>query len=128
MNYLVDSHIIIWLSLTPEKVPAKVRAVLAEGDATLLVSVASLWEIAIKHAAGRLHFPMDRLDVQLADMGTRVSDITLPHALAAAALPPHHNDPFDRMLIAQARMEALVLVTADGIIPTYDVKTLSARM
>ncbi len=127
MNYLVDSHIVIWLSLTPEKVSAKVRALLADCDARVMVSVASLWEIAIKQAAGRLHFPMDHLDAQLASMGMQVLDITLPHALAAAALPPHHNDPFDRMLIAQARMEALLLVTADAMIPTYEVKTLSAR-
>ncbi len=128
MNYLIDSHILIWLSLMPQKVPATVRALLADTNATVLVSVASLWEIAIKHAAGRLAFPIDRLDAQLADMGMRVLDITMPHALAAAALPPHHNDPFDRMLIAQARIEALMLVTADRIIPTYDVPILSARM
>jgi PIN domain nuclease of toxin-antitoxin system len=127
MNYLVDSHIVIWLSLTPEKVSAKVRALLADCDARVMVSVASLWEIAIKHAAGRLHFPMDHLNAQLESMVMQVLDITLPHALAAAALPPHHNDPFDRMLIAQARMEALLLVTADAMIPTYEVGTLSAR-
>lgn len=127
MNYLVDSHIVIWLSLTPEKVPRRVRALLAAADGRLLVSVASLWEIAIKHAAGRLHFPMARLHHQLSDMGMLTLDITLSHALAAAALPPLHGDPFDRMLVAQARMEDLVLVTEDRIIPTYDVRTLSAR-
>lgn len=127
MNYLVDSHIVIWLSLAPEKVPSRIRALLAAAGGCLLVFVASLWEIAIKHAAGRLHFTMERLHNQLANMGMLTLDITLSHALAAAALPPLHGDPFDRMLVAQARMEDLVLVTEDRTIPTYDARTLSAR-
>lgn len=127
MNYLVDSHIVIWQSVTPEKAPSRVRALLAAADGCLLVSVASLWEIAIRHAAGRLHFSMERLHNQLADMGMLTLDITLSHALAAAALLPLHGNPFDRVLVAQARMEDLVLVTEDRTIPTYDVRTLSAR-
>ena len=100
---------------------------MADNQNQLYFSVASAWEIAIKVNAGRLVFPLEELHSTLAAQRLILLDITLPHAMAAAALPPHHNDPFDRMLIAQARMEALLLVTADGMIPTYDVKTLSAR-
>ncbi|MBP7336792.1 type II toxin-antitoxin system VapC family toxin [Niveispirillum sp.] len=127
MRLLLDTHILLWTAGNPERLSPTIRGLLADNQNQLYFSVASAWEIAIKVNAGRLVFPLEELHSTLAAQRLILLDITLPHAMAAAALPPHHNDPFDRMLIAQARMEALLLVTADGMIPTYDVKTLSAR-
>jgi PIN domain nuclease of toxin-antitoxin system len=90
----------------------------------VLVSAASAWEIAIKAALGRLAFPLDRLEGVLAQMGVMPLPITLAHAVAAGGLPRHHDDPFDRMLVAQARLEGLVLVTEDAALARYDVATL----
>lgn len=127
MRLLLDTLILLWTAGSPERLSRAIRNILADSTNQLYFSVASVWEIAIKVNAGRLIFPLEEMDVTLAAQRLTLLDITLPHALAAAALPPHHNDPFDRMLIAQARMEALLLVTADAMIPTYAVKTLSAR-
>jgi PIN domain nuclease of toxin-antitoxin system len=90
----------------------------------VLVSAVSAWEIAIKAALGRLSFPIDRLAGVLVTMGVQPLPISLTHAVAAGALPRHHDDPFDRMLVAQARLEDLVLVTEDAAIARYDVAIL----
>ena len=90
----------------------------------MLVSAATAWEIAIKTALGRLAFPLDRLEDVLARMGIVPLPISLAHAVAAGSLPRHHDDPFDRMLIAQARLESLVLVTEDAALARYDVAIL----
>jgi PIN domain nuclease of toxin-antitoxin system len=93
----------------------------------VLVSVASAWEIAIKHALGRLTFPVDRFEEILQRMGFDALPIGLGHALAAGQLPRHHDDPFDRLLIAQARTEGLTLVSVDRIIALYDVPVLGVE-
>jgi PIN domain nuclease of toxin-antitoxin system len=93
----------------------------------VLVSVASAWEIAIKHALGRLAFPVDRFEEVLQRMGFDTLPIGLGHAIAAGALPRHHDDPFDRLLIAQARAEGLTLVSVDRIIALYDVPVLGVE-
>ena len=80
-----------------------------------------MWEIAIKHALGRLKFPLDRFDDIMRRMGFDPLPILPAHAIAAGALPRHHDDPFDRMLIAQARIETLVLVSGDQAFTRYDV-------
>jgi PIN domain nuclease of toxin-antitoxin system len=93
----------------------------------VLVSVASAWEIAIKHALGRLKFPLDRFDEILQRMGFDALPIGLGHAIAAGRLPRHHDDPFDRMLIAQAQNEGLTLVSTDRAITRYDVPVLGTE-
>ena len=85
-----------------------------------------MWELAIKHAQGRLEFPMERFEVTMRDMGFDMIPVLPAHAVSAGALPRHHGDPFDRMLIAQARLEGLVLVTQDGVIGRYEVQVLGA--
>lgn len=127
MRLLLDTHVFIWSALSPDRLPTKVNEAICSGDNDVIVSTASIWEIAIKVKTGRLSFPLGLLAEILNRMDMRLLDIHLDHILEAGNLPLHHNDPFDRMLIAQARMEALLLVTADGMIPTYDVKTLPAR-
>lgn len=126
MRLLLDTHILLWTLLTPGRLPSAARDALADDANDTVVSVASVWEIAIKHALGRLNVPVDRLDELIAELGCTLLPITLPHAIAAGALPRLHNDPFDRMLIAQARHEALTLVTADVTLRRYDVAILSA--
>lgn len=127
MRLLLDTHVFIWSALSPDRLPVLVNDAICSGENDIIISTASVWEIAIKVKTGRLAFPLSLLPGILGRMDMRLLDIHLDHILEAGNLPLHHNDPFDRMLIAQARMEALLLVTADGMIPTYDVKILSAR-
>lgn len=96
---------------------------IADSDNSVLVSAASAWEVAIKRATGRLEAPEDLLDALEANEFDTLA-IEAAHALAAAALPAHHADPFDRTLIAQARLEGLTIVTVDERFPLYDVELL----
>ena len=89
------------------------------------VSVASAWEIEIKRALGKLTAPAD-LGKAFAMVGFEPLGIDLDHAVAAARLPKHHQDPFDRLIVAQAMLEALTVVTSDSIIPKYDIQVLAA--
>ncbi len=98
---------------------------IADPQASVFVSVAAVWEMMIKAADGRLSVPEDPA-AMLKRKRFEPLPITLGHALQAAALPPHHRDPFDRMMVAQAQMEGLTLVTRDGVMPRYNVPTLLA--
>jgi PIN domain nuclease of toxin-antitoxin system len=121
MRLLLDTHIFIWACETPGKLSARIRAAIAEPANDVLLSAASAWEIAIKTAVGRLRFPLDRMAEIVNEMGFAPLSMTMQHALEAGALPRHHDDPFDRMLIAQARQDGLTLVTLDRQIARYDV-------
>lgn len=123
MKVLLDTHILLWWLADDERLPARAAATIADPDTEVVVSAASAWEISIKKAAGRLDAPEDLLDAVAAnDFGT--IPITVDHAMAAGALPPHHADPFDRMLIAQAQLEGFTLVSVDSRFSDYDVKLL----
>ncbi len=120
MRLLVDSHVLLWHVLDdPRLKPAPTAAIESEG-AQVLVSVASLWEIAIKSALGKLEAPED-LPERIEQLGFRPLPIQSRHAWAVRDLPRHHGDPFDRLLIAQARAESLPIVTADPAFDAYDV-------
>jgi PIN domain nuclease of toxin-antitoxin system len=93
----------------------------AAPDNRVFVSAATAWEIAIKQALGRLKFPIERFDDIMLTMGFDALPILPAHAVAAGGLPRHHDDPFDRMLIAQARLERLALVSSDQAVRRYDV-------
>jgi PIN domain nuclease of toxin-antitoxin system len=98
-------------------------------DNEVHVSAATAWEITIKHALGKLSLPLppaEYLPSRMAALGHRSMPIDHRHALQVAVLPPHHKDPFDRILIAQAQVEDMHLVTADQIIGAYDVRTIWA--
>ena len=124
MRLLLDTHALLWwLDADPRLDPAAVSAI---GDAdTVMVSAASAWEIAIKQALGKLTGP-DDLAGELVTNGFTPLPITVAHASTAGALPPHHPDPFDRMLVAQARLEGLTLVTRDPRLADYGVALLRA--
>lgn len=117
--YLLDSQIIIWSMKDPHRIPPRYRDIIARSG-NVWVSVASIWEIETKRAIGKLDAP-DHLTYQLAVGGVGVLDIRAVHAVAAARLPFHHSDPFDRLLIAQAQVENLSILTSDRHFALYDV-------
>lgn len=124
MSLLLDTHILLWWLSDDPLLPAAAREAIAAPESEVLVSAATTWEIAIKKAAGRLDVPDDLLEVVEAN-DFETLPINVVHALAAGALPPHHSDPFDRMLIAQAHAESLTLISVDGRFPRYDVELLA---
>jgi PIN domain nuclease of toxin-antitoxin system len=111
---------------TPIRLGANQRRALATPENHVAVSSVTVWEIAIKAAIGRLTFPIDQLDDVMQRMGFETLPILPAHAIVAGSLPRHHADPFDRMLIAQAMVENLVLVTSDGMMGRYDVRILDS--
>ncbi|MGR3742610.1 MAG: type II toxin-antitoxin system VapC family toxin [Pseudooceanicola nanhaiensis] len=118
MRLLLDTHVLLWAVLNdPRLTEAQARAI-GEGD--LYLSAASVWEIGIKRALGKLDVPESLFDIAV-DAGCRPLPISWTHAEAAASLPPHHADPFDRMLIAQARCEGLALASSDEKFAPYEV-------
>lgn len=119
MTLLLDTHVLLWWSTASRKLHAEARDAIAGADA-VYVSAASAWEVAIKMALGRLHMDVTFEEAVTANAFEPLS-IEIRHAATAGALPPHHADPFDRMLIAQARMEGLTLVTHERAFEAYDV-------
>ena len=128
MNILLDTHVLDWWMQGSERLGPRAKAEMFEPGTRLWLSAASVWEMAIKSVAGRLALDasLDASISFLVKQGFRSLPISTRHALAAGALPPHHSDPFDRMLISQAQCEDLVLATVDSAISRYDVRTLDA--
>ena len=128
MDLLLDTHVAIWWMEGSDRLGAKCTATLFQPGARLWISTASEWEMAIKSGLGRLKLstPLEECIPDLLARGAHCLPISLSHALAVRTLPPHHADPFDRMLIAQAHCEDLTLVTADALIRAYDIRTLDA--
>ncbi len=121
MSYLLDTHILLWAAAGSDRLTSAARRLIGDPANTLVFSAASLWEIAIKSGLGRDDVQVDakRLRTGLRDNGYVELPVTGAHAAAVAELPPLHRDPFDRLLIAQARIEGLELVTADRIVAQY---------
>lgn len=124
MTLLLDTHVLLWWLFGDPRLSPAMRKAIVEPTSTVLVSAASAWEMAIKAAAGKLAAP-DRLTQQLEQEGFDELPVTVEDGLAAGALPRHHGDPFDRMLIAQAARRRLVVVTADRRFADYGVRTLA---
>lgn len=123
-GFLLDTHAFLWLAAREDLVPARVREHLGEPTRRVWLSVASVWEMAIKRSLGKLEtdLPLARLvDQQCRAMRLQLLEIRRDHALAVESLPWHHRDPFDRLLVAQAMLEELELVSADEILGTYGV-------
>ena len=127
MKALLDTHAFLWWDLDDARLSDRARAIIADGDNQIVVSAASVWEVAIKAGKGRLDLPLD-LDAYVDDRLRRYRWVAMPidphHAVRAAGLPMIHGDPFDRMLIAQAQLERLPLLTTDPAITRYDVETI----
>ena len=129
MKYLLDTNIWLWSLWAPEKIARKAREQIADMSNPVDLSAATSWEVAIKAAAGKLSLPeppASYVPRRMADQGIHPLPISHPHALAVYALPPHHRDPFDRLLVAQAMFEQMILVTADRILERYPVEILWA--
>jgi PIN domain nuclease of toxin-antitoxin system len=125
MSLLLDAHVLIWLYLDPDRLPRKILNAIRDVSNQKAVSAVTIWEIAIKRSAGRLGVPGEFAD-RVLQSGFRPLPIAFQHAEAAGALPSHHGDPFDRMLVAQAQAEGLTIVTADPKIQRYAVTVLPA--
>lgn len=126
MNLLLDTHLLLWAASAPERLSKKARALLLDPANRLLFSSASLWEIGIKRALGRNDFTVDprRFWRLLVAHGYQEIAVGSEHALLAGELPPHHKDPFDRILVAQARVEGLTLLTVDRAVTKYGAPVL----
>jgi len=121
MKLLLDTHLLLWAAGQPERLPASARIMIEDPANSLVFSAASLWEIAIKHGLGRSDLRADPALLRrgLLDNGYMELAITGRHAVAVAGLPPLHKDPFDRMLIAQATADGLLLLTVDPAVAQY---------
>jgi PIN domain nuclease of toxin-antitoxin system len=129
VKYLLDTGVWLWSTWEPERISEKARRVLADLGQEVFLSAVSAWEVAIKSAAGKLRLPEPPaayVPRRMADQGLRPLPVSHQHALAVFALPPHHRDPFDRLLIAQANLEDLILITADRVFQLYTVQLLWA--
>lgn len=121
MNLLLDTHVLLWAAARPEKLSRKTLRLFDDPDNTLVFSAASLWEIVIKQNLGRDDFDVNARQLRrgLLDNGYNELLVTSTHALALDDLPPLHKDPFDRMLLAQSRVEGFTLLTADKQVLQY---------
>ena len=125
MRLLLDSHTLVWWLEDAPTLAREAYDAIADPDNAIMVSAATVWELEIKRAKGKLTAPQD-LAGRVEREGFDPLPIMLRHGVAAAKLPHHHGDPFDRMLIAQAQLEALTLVTRDPGFQRYAVATLAA--
>jgi PIN domain nuclease of toxin-antitoxin system len=121
LNLLLDTHLLLWAASEPQRLTAKARTLLLDPANHLLFSAASLWEITIKNGLERSDFNVDprRLWRMLVINGYRELPVTSEHTVAVNGLPHLHKDPFDRILVAQARVEGLTLLTADKLVAKY---------
>ena len=119
MLYLIDTHAVLWL-LQGDGRAEQVVTLLDQPRATVLLSAVSIWEIAIKRALGKLDAP-DHLPALLEQFAFEALPVTAEHAWAVGTLPPHHGDPFDRLLVAQAQVEGATVVSVDAAFDAYGV-------
>ncbi|MFN8224847.1 MAG: type II toxin-antitoxin system VapC family toxin [Gaiellales bacterium] len=123
MRLLLDTMVFLWWVEDSPRLGRKARRAIGSGD--VYVSAVTGFEISTKRGIGRLQFD-DSIESQVAANSFRTLDITLEHAVNAGDLPRHHRDPFDRLLIAQAQIEGMVIATSDAVFERYDVELLAA--
>lgn len=127
MRLLLDTHVFLWLSLEPEKCPENVLGLCRNPETSLLLSVASVWEMQVKYQLGKLPLEVPLRELIVAsqtDYGMQLLSIQASHIYALEDLPDHHRDPFDRILIAQALTEAIPLASADQNIARYPLEVV----
>jgi len=131
VRLLVDTHCWLWYLLAPERLNSRAQELLREPDNEIFFSSASAWEIVVKFALGKLELPLSPskyIPDRVASLGHQSLPIRQDHVIRIEALPLHHRDPFDRILVAQAQVESLPLLTADGALTAYDVPILWAGL
>ena len=130
MKILIDTNIFLWIFLFPSRISSDVETLIKNPGNEIFLSAASAWEIAIKYTIGKLILP-DKPDIFVPDRMKRANfrhlEITHEHALTVANLPQIHKDPFDRLLIAQATVETITLLSSDGIFAQYNVKFINSE-
>ncbi len=125
MQYLLDTHIVLWWLAEPEKLSKRARAIIADKENSICVSSVSFWELAIKSALGRVTIPHNLLPI-LRHNNFDILPLEAEEALSVHDLPDLHKDPFDRMLIAQAKYNGLVFMTRDKAIFDYPIVTIKS--
>jgi PIN domain nuclease of toxin-antitoxin system len=125
MRLLLDTHAVIWWTDDPDRLVPAARHAIAEADVAA-VSAATIWEITTKAAIGKLEVPVDDLVDEIRAWGLDLLSVTAEHAWHGRLLPLHHRDPFDRMLVAQAQIEGMTVVTRDPDIARYQIAVLPA--
>jgi PIN domain nuclease of toxin-antitoxin system len=129
MRLLIDTHCFLWAVRTPDRLSPKAIGMIESADNKIVLSVISTLEIAIKVSIGKLHLPEPADDFvysQMAALSMTSLPLYLSHSLRVAALPHHHRDPFDRLLVAQSQIERIPLMTADEAITAYDIDIIWA--
>jgi PIN domain nuclease of toxin-antitoxin system len=121
VKLLLDTHIVLWAAYTPEHLSQKAKQLLSDPASSLYFSVASLWEVAIKSALGRADFNVDVAELRAGLIANDYSEVAIEsrHVLRVPTLPPIHADPFDRILVAQAMAEGVVLLSNDAKLKAY---------
>jgi PIN domain nuclease of toxin-antitoxin system len=122
MEFLLDTHAVLWFITEDDKLPKKTKRIIEDARNNCFVSIATLWEIAIKNRVGKLslHSDLDVIFEIIDDSGFELLPITSSHILRNAALPLHHHDPFDRIIIAQSFHENLAVITRDRVFADYN--------
>ncbi len=127
MRVLLDTHIFLWWDNDIDRLSEQAKSICQDSANTLILSVVSVWEMQIKQNLGKLDLRLplsDLVEDQRKTNGIEILSITLPHVLALEALPRHHKDPFDRLLIAQSNVEDLNVLTIDPMFKQYDAKLI----
>lgn len=127
MRVLLDTHIFLWWDNDIDRLSEHAKSICQDSANTLILSIVSVWEMQIKQNLGKLDLRLplsDLVEDQRKTNGIEILPITLPHVLALETLPRHHKDPFDRLLIAQANVEDLNVLTIDPMFKQYDVKLI----
>ncbi|MGB9304164.1 MAG: type II toxin-antitoxin system VapC family toxin [Mycobacterium sp.] len=128
-RYLIDTHVWLWMQSDPDRLCDETRAIVQDVRTGILFSAASAWEIAIKYRLGKLPLPeppASYVPDRMRRSGTSPLPVDHPHTLRTADLPDHHRDPFDRILVAQAQLLDLTIITADDQFSAYDVAVVAA--
>lgn len=126
MNLLLDTHALLWFVSGDPRMGCRGREAIEDEDTTSFVSIATWWEIEIKHSIGKLHLedPFESFMALRAAEGYQVLQVDPPHLIDLNSLPFHHRDPFDRMIISQARRERMPVCTSDPVFDAYDIETV----
>ena len=121
MSFLLDTHFALWVPINSPRISQEARAILLNPENRFLFSVSSIWEIAIKKALGRPDFPFDPRDIRRQLIANGCDELTIEsrHVVMVDSIAPMHKDPFDRILIAQAMVEGITLLTPDPVIAKY---------
>jgi PIN domain nuclease of toxin-antitoxin system len=129
VNYLLDTHILLWSLVDPDKLPAPMRRIVEDTGNRVWFSAASIWEIAIKHSMAKADFTVESATIWKAARETGLEElaVTAEHAVGVDALPWLHKDPFDRILVAQARAAGLKLLSVDPEVNAYFVRVKRRR-